>query len=128
MDQPRWLSRAAILAMHDEQIAEHGGAAGIRDESLLDSALGRPVNLFLYEQAALPRLAAAYGFGIIRNHPFIDGNKRASLLATEGFLLLNGFEIDADDAMIVRVWLDLAAGGLDEEQFAMWVAAHIGRS
>jgi death-on-curing protein len=118
---PVWISRAAALAIHDEQIAEHGGALGLRDEGLLDSALARPKNLLSYGRAGIPRLAAAYAFGIARNHPFVDGNKRTSLVVAETFLELNGFELAADDAECLEMWNLLAGGEISGEKMASWM-------
>ena len=117
--------RSVVIAAHLEQLAEHGGAAGIRDAGLLDSALARPENLVAYGDPDVAALAAAYGFGIVRNHPFVDGNKRAALIATELFLALNGFDLIVDDAECVLVVLALAAGELTEEEFAAWLRGHI---
>jgi death-on-curing protein len=118
---PAWISKAAALAIHDEQIAEHGGALGLRDEGLLDSALARPKNLLSYRRAGIPRLAAAYAFGIARNHPFVDGNKRTSLVVAETFLELNGFELVADDAECLEIWNLLAGGEISGEKMASWM-------
>lgn len=120
-----WIMRSVVIAAHLEQLAEHGGAAGIRDAGLLDSALARPENLVAYGDPDVAALAAAYGFGIVRNHPFVDGNKRAALIATELFLALNGFDLIVDDAECVLVVLALAAGELTEEEFAAWLRGHI---
>ena len=120
-----WIMRSVVIAAHHEQLAEHGGAAGIRDAGLLDSALARPENLVAYGDPDVASLAAAYGFGIVRNHPFVDGNKRAALIATELFLALNGFELVVDDAECVLVVLSLAAGELKEEEFAAWLRDHL---
>ena len=124
MAQPIWIDLEVVLAIHDEQLAEHGGQAGVRDRGLLESALARPQNQFAYGEHALPRLAASYAFGISRNHPFLDGNKRTSLVIAELFLELNGFELTATDAECVTTFLQLAAGDLTEEQLTGWVAAH----
>ena len=124
MSEPRWLSIDLILAIHDMQIAEHGGAAGLRDRGLLESPLARPQNLAVYEQRTIPELAASYAFGIARNHPFIDGNKRTALVACELFLSLNGYDFHADDAACVVTFVALAAGELDEKEFAAWLAAN----
>jgi death on curing protein len=118
--EPVWLRLDAILAAHDDQLAEHGGGTGIRDQGLLESALARPRNLFAYGEASLAKLAAAYAFGIARNHPFVDGNKRTALVAAEGFLGLNGFDLTAADVEAVSVFLSLAAGEMTEEQLAAW--------
>jgi death-on-curing protein len=119
-----WLSRDALLAAHDEQLAEHGGAAGIRDLNLFESALARPQNLAAYEQPDAARLAASYAFGIAKNHPFVDGNKRTALVALEAFLTLNGFSLEASDADCVIAILRLAEGDLDENALADWVRKH----
>ncbi len=119
-----WLSRDALLAAHDEQLAEHGGVAGIRDLNLFESALARPQNLAAYEEPDAARLAASYAFGIAKNHPFIDGNKRTALVALEAFLVLNGFSLEASDADCVIAILRLAEGDLDEAALADWVRRH----
>jgi death-on-curing protein len=116
-----WIGVAVALAIHDEQIAEHGGRSGIRDVGLLESALERPRNLFAYEAADLLRLAAAYGFGLARNHPFVDGNKRTSAVVTELFMERNGFRLLASDTVIVATWTALAEGRMKEEELAAWL-------
>lgn len=122
MTGPEWLSKAAILAIHDEQLAEHGGGTGVRDDGLLESALARPRNRFAYDAAVdLATLAAAYAFGLARNHPFIDGNKRTAFVAAELFLDLNGMVLAASDADCVLTMLRLAAGEIGEEAFAGWL-------
>jgi death-on-curing protein len=122
---PEWLSKEVILAIHDEQLAEHGGGTGVRDEGLLDSALARPQNRFAYDETAdLPTLAAAYAFGLARNHPFIDGNKRTAFVAAEMFLDLNGMILTASDADCVLTMLRLAAGEIEEDAFAAWLRAN----
>ncbi len=117
----RWLSERGVLAAHAEQIAEHGGAPGVRDRGLLDSALARPRNLVAYGEPSVFRLAAAYAFGIARNHPFVDGNKRTALVAAATFLLLNGYELAAPEAEAVGVILRLADGSVDEGALAAWL-------
>jgi death on curing protein len=124
MTEPVWIDLGVVLAIHDEQIAEHGGQAGVRDLGLLESALARPQNHFAYGEHALLRLAASYAFGISRNHPFLDGNKRTSLVVAELFLVLNGFELTATDAECVTAFLALAADDLTEEQLTDWIAGH----
>lgn len=119
-----WLSRDLILAIHDEQIAEHGGAPGLRDPGLLESALARPLNAAGYGTPDLAELGAAYAHGICRNHPFVDGNERAAFVAFELFLSLNGVELTASDADAVVTMLRLAAGEIDEPAFAAWVRAN----
>jgi death-on-curing protein len=123
--EPEWLSKAIILAVHDEQLAEHGGGTGVRDDGLLDSALARPQNRLAYDAAAdLATLAAAYAFGIARNHPFIDGNKRTAFVAAELFLNLNGMTLSASDEACVLTMLRLAAGEIEEDAFAAWLRAN----
>ncbi|NOG70191.1 type II toxin-antitoxin system death-on-curing family toxin [Roseicella sp. DB1501] len=121
MSQPVWLSPDVILAIHEEQLAEHGGGEGVRDAGLMESALARPRNLAAYGAPDLPALAAALGYGLARNHPFVDGNKRTAFVAVETFLLLNGLDLVAGDAECVVVMLDLAAGELPEAEFAAWL-------
>jgi death-on-curing protein len=120
-----WIVRSVVIAAHNEQLAEHGGAAGIRDAGLLDSALARAENLAAYGDPDIAALAAAYGFGIVRDHPFIDGNKRAALITTELFLAMNGAELVVDDAECVLTVLALAAGELEEAAFAAWLRRHV---
>lgn len=121
-----WLNRAVIIAIHEVQLAEHGGGTGVRDPGLLDSALGKPQQLNNYGEP--PRdaaaLAASYGYGISRNHPFIDGNKRTGYVSAELFLRLNGWRLTADDASCVVTMLAVAAGDITEEAFAAWLRAH----
>jgi death-on-curing protein len=120
--EPVWLSRQAVLLLHAEGLAEHGGLDGVRDAGLLDSALARPRNRFAYDGETDPcRLAAAYAVGIARNHPFADGNKRAAFVAAVTFLHLNGQVVDAPEGEAVAAMLDLAAGDLPEEGFAAWL-------
>ena len=119
-----WLDAGVLRAVHDEQLAEHGGAAGVRDEGLFESALARPENLAAYGEPDVAALAAAYGFGLARNHPFIDGNKRTAFVAVELFLDCNGCSLSADDAECVLTMLAVAAGTLDETQFAAWIRQH----
>ena len=119
-----WIERSVILAIHDMQLAEHGGGGGTRDVNLLESALARPVNLAAYGQPDAPALAAAYGYGISRNHAFIDGNKRTGFVAAELFLRLNGYQMRADDSDCVMTMLAVAAGDLSEDEFANWLRRH----
>lgn len=116
-----WIEESVVLALHEEHLAEHGGAVGIRDRGLLESALFRPQNLAGYGSPDLAALAAAYGFGLARNHPFIDGNKRTAFTVTELFLALNGQELIADDPSCIVTILKLAEGGLSETEFADWI-------
>jgi len=124
MTEPVWIELEVVLAIHDEQLAEHGGQAGVRDRGLLESAMARPQNQFAYGEHSIARLAASYAFGISRNHPFLDGNKRTSLVVAELFLELNGSDLTATDAECVTTFLRLAAGELTEEELADWIAAH----
>ena len=122
MTEPVWLSLTVILAIHADQVREHGGRLGTRDEGLLESALDRPRNRYFYEpDSDLAALAAAYGFGIARNHPFIDGNKRVAFQAMYVFLGINGHVISAAEEDVVRLVLDLAGGDITEEQLASWI-------
>jgi death on curing protein len=121
MSEPVWLTRQIIAAIHDEQLAIHGGASGLRDEGMLESALDRPRNKWAYENAELPELAAAYAFAIARNHPFVDGNKRTSLLALYTFLGLNGFDFVVPEAEAAAIILSLASGEVSEESLTRWI-------
>jgi death-on-curing protein len=115
-----WIGREAALAAHSEQLAEHGGADGVRDAGGLESALASPANLAAYDEPDAAALAAAYAFGIARNHPFVDGNKRTAAVVSVTFLLLNGFEFGATPAELTVAFLALAAGELSEEEMADW--------
>ncbi len=126
--EPVWIDPEVVLAVHDEQLAEHGGQPGVRDHGLLDSALARPRNQFAYGETSLARLAASYALGISRNHPFLDGNKRTSLVVAELFLELNGLTLDASDADCVTTFLALAAGELAEEDLARWIGMNAKES
>ncbi len=117
----RWLAADVIHAVHEEQLAEHGGGTGVRDANLLASALARPEQLAHYGSPDAADLAASYGFGLSRNHPFIDGNKRTAFVAVELFFALNGFELVATDADCVIRMLKLASGELPEVDFADWL-------
>ncbi len=119
-----WLNIDVSRAVHEEQLAEHGGAAGTRDEGLFGLAMARPNNLAACTEPDAADLAAAYGFGIARNHPFIDGNKRTAFVAVELFLDLNGFELTAGDTDCVLTMLAVAAGQMDEAEFAQWLRQH----
>jgi death-on-curing protein len=125
MGTPRWLLASTIAAVHEQQIIEHGGSFGVRDERLLESALARPENLFAYEEnTTLPQLAAAYGFGIAKNHPFVDGNKRVAWVATRTFLRINGVDVVAAREEKYLTMYGVAAGSIDEEEFAHWLSDH----
>mgnify|MGYP003597172495 FL=1 len=117
----RWISKQALLLLHAESLAEHGGGQGLRDEGLLDSALTRPQNLAAYGNPDHAALAASYGLGPAKNHAFVDGNKRAALLATGLFLYLNGWRLTASQADTTLAMLSLAAGELSEDDFAAWL-------
>ena len=117
----RWLREDVVIAMHGEQIAEHGGSPGIRDAGLLSSALARPQNQVAYGKSSVFNLAAAYAFGVIQNHPFVDGNKRAGFLAAYVFLDLNGWELVASEAEAVSAVIALATGEMDEAGFSDWL-------
>ncbi len=119
-----WLSRQLILAVHDEQLAEHGGALGLRDEGLLDSALARPLNRAGYGDPDIPELGALYAIAIARNHPFVDGNKRTAYVALESFLLLNGCRFPVSDAEAVVGMLAMTSGEIDDAEFIDWVRAN----
>jgi death on curing protein len=120
-----WVTQAVAIAAHAEQIAEHGGGEGVRDINLLESAMMRPQNLISYGQPDAAELAAAYAFGIARNHPFVDGNKRTAAVVSETFLAINGYEMNVTDAELVVVFLALAAGELPEDELALWFREHI---
>lgn len=122
-----WISRPLLLAIHDRQLAEHGGGTGVRDDALLDSALARPHQLFAYGDPPpdMAALAASLAFGLARNHPFIDGNKRTAAVVCETFILLNDAVLDADDLMLYPVYLGLADGTLSEADFADWLRTHL---
>lgn len=122
----KWLRLDAVLAMHERQIAEHGGEAGVRDRGLLESALARPRNISTYEpDADMARLSASIAFGIAKNHPFIDGNKRMALVAMRTFLVLNGFQLRAEPAEKYLAILSLAEGRLSEDELAQWLRERI---
>ena len=132
--EPRWVTKAVVLAVHDAQLAEHGGGRGVRDEGLLETALDRPKNRYYYVQqdeggqeqisaSDVAALAAAYAYGIAKNHPFVDGNKRTSFVVCELFLALNGYELTLDDAAAVTTWLALAASELTEDELATKIEA-----
>lgn len=121
MNQWTWIEESVVWAVHEAQLAEHGGSAGVRDPGLLASALARPLNQVAYGEPDAATLAAAYAFGIARNHPFIDGNKRTAFVCAELFLALNGYQLQAEDANCVSTMLALAAGDLPEAEFADWL-------
>ena len=120
----RWIDQRALLLLHADSLAEHGGAPGLRDEGLLESALARPRNLMAYGQPDAAALAACYGVGLAKNHPFVDGNERAALLAVGLFLALNGYRLVAGQADATLTMLGVAAATIDEAQLAAWVRLH----
>ena len=120
-----WVTAAVASAAHAEQVAEHGGDDGVRDHGLLDSAMARPVNLAGYGEPDVADLAAAYAFGIARNHPFVDGIKRTAAVVSETFLMLNGYGLAATDAELVVAFVALAGGELSEIEMADWFRQHI---
>ena len=126
MSEPRWLPPIYVLAIHADQVQAHGGSLWLRDRGLLESALERPKNRFQYDpDADLASLAAAYGFGLAQNHPFVDGNKRVAFQAMYLFLGLNGFRIEASEEEVVLLILSLASGRLEEASLAAWLRNHI---
>lgn len=125
MDEPLWITKRDALTIHDLQLAEHGGPPGVRDEGMLESALGRPENLYLYGDPDISDLAAAYAFGLAKNHPFVDGNKRTSLGVCLTFLDVNGFDLPEDEAANIATWMALAAGDLGEADLAAWLRARV---
>ena len=125
MLDPIWIEKRALILLHERDLAAHGGLAGLRDEGLLDSALGRPLNLWAYEpQSDLSALAASYGFGIARNHPFVDGNKRAAFLSIGLFLAINKIAFRPDKVDAIHKIVALAAGEVTEPDLAAWIRAN----
>jgi len=126
MDDPVWMSIELVIAIHQRQLAEHGGADGVRDQGMLQSAISRPRKRFAYEDPTptIPDLAAAYAFGIAKNHAFIDGNKRTAAVVCETFLLLNGYSLHASDVELYPIFLSLAESSLPETELARWLAAN----
>ena len=121
MSEWRWVDQAVALAAHREQLAEHGGGDGVRDQGLFQSAMARPRNLAAYGQPDAAALAASTAFGLARNHAFVDGNKRTALVVCETFLQLNGFRLEASNAELVVMFLSLASGDLTEEELSEWL-------
>lgn len=121
----KWINHEVLLLLHDESLAEHGGASGLRDQGLLESALARPLNLALYETPDVADLAAAYGVGLAKNHAFVDGNKRAAFLAVGLLLALNGYRLSATQADATLVMLSVASGNLPEADFANWIRKNL---
>jgi death-on-curing protein len=127
-DEPKWITYDQAIAIHSRQLRRFGGAAGLRDEGMLRSALERPVNKRQYEQASLPELAAAYAFGLAKNHAFVDGNKRIAFMAMMVFLRKYGIRFAPDQAQATKIILALAAGEVSERSLARWIADNLPRS
>jgi len=127
VSEPVWLLESAVVIAHEISLANYGGGTGIRDRGLLQSALARPRNLYEYGKPGMFELAAAYTFGIVKNHPFVDGNKRAGFLAGAAFLELNGFQFTASETEATQIILGLAAGQLSEQQLAKWLQVNAER-
>lgn len=123
--QWRWIDKSALVRLHDESLAMHGGLSGIRDESLLDSALARPQHLAVYGEPDIAALAASYGHGLAKNHPFVDGNKRVAFLSVGLFLLINGHRLTATQVDATLTVLAVASGEVDEAAFATWLRSHL---
>jgi death-on-curing protein len=121
MKTPVWVLRETVITLHEQSLAEFGGATGVRDEGLLDSALGKPENLFAYAKPTLFDLAASYGFGLVKNHPFIDGNKRAGFVVAVVFLEMNGYRFHATEVEAAVRTLALAAGEMSEAEYVVWL-------
>lgn len=128
MKEPVWVLREVVVMAHEQSLAEFGGSAGIRDEGLLDSALGKPQNQFLYGKPSLFDLAASYGFGIVKNHPFMDGNKRVGFVVAATFLQINGWRLVASEVDATLRTLALAAGEMTETAFSEWLKANSERA
>jgi death-on-curing protein len=127
MKEPYWLTREECLTLHDMMLSHYGGIAGIRDDNMLESALAKPQQIFHYGKPTMAELAAAYAAGIVRNHPFLDGNKRTGFMMGAGFLERNGFEFHASEAEVVVRTLALAAGEMTEAEYAKWLKANSKR-
>jgi death-on-curing protein len=125
--EPQWVLRDTVLLLHEQSLAEHGGISGIRDEGLLDSALGKPNNLFAYGEPVIFDLAASYVYGLVKNHPFLDGNKRIGFVTGALFLALNGYQLIAAEADAAIRTLALAAGEMTEKAYAAWLEANSQR-
>ena len=126
-EEPEWLLKLVVQSFHDQQLKEHGGAHGIRDEGMLESALNKPLQMWNYENPKpdIPRLAAAYAYGLAKNHPYVDGNKRTAAIACEVFLLLNGYEFTVDEAVKYPNYLALASGEHSQESFEEWLRENV---
>jgi death-on-curing protein len=125
VNEPGWLEKEAVLIFHEEALREHGGASGLRDESLLDSGLARARNAFAYDEADLCALASLYAAGIVKNHPFVDGNKRTGFLCAAVFLEINGRQFAASEGEVVAMTLALAAGEADDKSYAEWLRDNV---
>jgi death on curing protein len=124
--EPFWLDPETVIAFHNENLQRFGGPEGIRDRTMIESALARPINKHAYaSELDLVGLAAAYAFGIARNHPFVDGNKRAAFVAMEVFLMINGFDLELEDEDAIATFRALAAGDLTEDELATWIREHM---
>ena len=128
MKEPYWLTREECLTLHDMMLSHYGGIAGIRDENMLESALAKPRQIFHYGKPTMAELAAAYAAGIVKNHPFLDGNKRTGFMMGAGFLERNGFEFHASEAEVVVRTLALAAGEMTEAGYAKWLKENSKRA
>jgi death-on-curing protein len=124
MNEPVWVLREVVFLAHEQSLARFGGSAGLRDEGLLDSALGKPVNLFAYGQPTIFELAGSYAFGLVKNHPFIDGNKRSGFVVALTFLQINGWRLEASEVDATLRTLALAAGEMSEAAYADWLKAN----
>jgi len=128
MAEWKWVSASGALAAHREQLAEHGGGEGVRDQGMFESAMARPQNLAVYGQPDAAALAASYAFGLARNHAFVDGNKRTAAVVCEGFLVKNGYRFNASNAELVPIFEELAAGELSESELAEWIRERVEAS
>jgi death-on-curing protein len=128
MKEPVWVLREVVFLAHEQSLARFGGSAGLRDEGLLDSALGKPLNLFAYGKPSVLELAASYAFGLVKNHPFLDGNKRAGFIAAVTFLQINGWRLEASEVDATIRTLALAAGEMSEADYADWLEANSKKS
>lgn len=126
MAEPIWILQNVVYAIHRRQIAEHGGLEGVRDHGLLESALTRPQNIYYFKQPTpnIAELGAAYAYGIVSNHPFIDGNKRTAFVVCRLFLMLNGVGLFASESQKYQIFMQLAAGEISENELASWIARH----
>lgn len=124
----KWIDKSVLLLLHDESLAEHGGASGVRDERLLDSALARPLNLAAYEKPDIAALAASYAIGLAKNHAFVDGNKRVGFMAVGLFLFMNGYRLTATQADATVTMLGVASGEIDEMMLAEWIRLNIDKT